>query len=425
MKFSNYITTIKDFPMEEVYLVYSHIKKTATIIGKDTYDTIIQNKKISDNMYEKLKNMNIIVDNEKEDEKNADYYINNLKNQEDTLGLIITPTMWCNMACQYCFEPDCRKINDMTETTANRIIRWLDDLLSKKEFKLIDVQFFGGEPTQNMEILMYLYDKIGEISKNYQIPVKFSIVTNGYFDEKVLHQLLEMDIRDFQVTIDGGKYEHNIRKPGIQGEETFDIIYKNFVELSKKLKENDDTLMLRINVDETNYKSAEQLLQDLAQEIDVTKVYINICKTNWSDERYCCPNYYLTQLNELAINLGYKFEFHVGSFASCYLAKRNAIIIDQYANTYKCLLQIGNSDFSSGAIEDYYETRYPKFSDIPLDEKCKKCKYLLICHGGCKEAAYRYKGSIMKTECKYNYYEETIINDIKLYYKHFFASYLA
>ena len=40
MKFSNYITTIKDFPMEEVYLVYSHIKKTATIIGKDTYDTI-------------------------------------------------------------------------------------------------------------------------------------------------------------------------------------------------------------------------------------------------------------------------------------------------------------------------------------------------------------------------------------------------
>lgn len=42
MKFSNYITTIKDFPMEEVYLVYSHIKKTATIIGKDTYDTIIQ-----------------------------------------------------------------------------------------------------------------------------------------------------------------------------------------------------------------------------------------------------------------------------------------------------------------------------------------------------------------------------------------------
>ena len=54
------------------------------------------------------------------------------------------------------------------------------------------------------------------------------LITNGYFfTPEVVEKLVEAKISEIQITLDGFRETHDIRRPLINGKGTFDTIIKN------------------------------------------------------------------------------------------------------------------------------------------------------------------------------------------------------
>ena len=107
---------------------------------------------------------------------------------EDKLNLIrILVTNNCNLKCKYCYALDGnygQKITYMSKYIADKVCKYIHD-----NYKFVrEINFFGGEPMLNIEVIEYICNKIVHqyhISSR-KIPT-FSVVTNGtVMSEKIL-----------------------------------------------------------------------------------------------------------------------------------------------------------------------------------------------------------------------------------------------
>ncbi len=71
-----------------------------------------------------------------------------------------------------------------------------------------------------------------ELKLNFEGDYTASLITNGsLLSAAVLEKLKEWKIRMVQVTIDGSKEVHNLRRPFKGGNPSFDIVFENFMNL--------------------------------------------------------------------------------------------------------------------------------------------------------------------------------------------------
>ena len=90
---------------------------------------------------------------------------------------ILVPTLRCNLKCIYCHaksvSPD-KKGHDMTIETAKKTV----DFIFQTTSSVITIEYQGGEPTLNMEIVKYIREYAEEINKIHKKEIRFVIVTN-------------------------------------------------------------------------------------------------------------------------------------------------------------------------------------------------------------------------------------------------------
>jgi len=419
MKISNHVIEIKDFPVENVSLWYSTVTDNATIVSNDLKSMIEQGKEVNEaKLQELLKNKFVLPDDYDED-KLATFFFNTTKYSTKNLGITIAPTMKCNFNCVYCFEDENTKKKDMDIDTADRILNWLDKTLSINAVKKLEVQYFGGEPTQNIDIVKYLAEKIKILADKHKIELKNYIITNGYFEKELIYTLINLEINNIQFTIDGDEKAHNKRKPLCSGKPTFDIVYNNFLEVVKNASKFNE-IMLRINIDETNVNNVLPLLRKIKNEVDVKNVTVDINETSWAHKK---PSDYeeiyawVVELTEKAIEMGFNYDFHLGHFESCNFSKRNNIAIGPDGRVYKCILMIEEDAFCAGPIELYNDSlSMINFVEETVDEDCIKCKYGPMCFGGCRASAYKRMGDKNRKLCKRTYFDKYIEPHLKMYY---------
>lgn len=92
--------------------------------------------------------------------------------------LILEVTRRCNMACDHCLRGDAQAM-DMDKSMVDKIINALDNIGI--------VVFSGGEPTLNLEIIKYFFDKAEE---KYGCTPVFYVVTNGMANQLELATIL-------------------------------------------------------------------------------------------------------------------------------------------------------------------------------------------------------------------------------------------
>lgn len=100
----------------------------------------------------------------------------------------LTLTDNCNMACVYCFEKD--SFNTRFFEHLNLFMKRIDELLDssffKNNFHMLNIGFWGGEPTLNSNAIRRVIDKYGDDDR-----VKFFLFSNGYNIEEIKHLLLK------------------------------------------------------------------------------------------------------------------------------------------------------------------------------------------------------------------------------------------
>lgn len=135
------------------------------------------------------------------------------------LHLTFITTTDCNLACDYCYAESKKERLFLTPEIASIVI---NNLLGESYQGRLFVQFFGGEPTLNMQAIKTIVNIIKKKSKN----CFFYITTNGCFDIDVLNYIIDEKIGVY-ISIDGIESDHNIHRKTIEGNGTFAVVLNN------------------------------------------------------------------------------------------------------------------------------------------------------------------------------------------------------
>lgn len=315
------------------------------------------------------------------------------------LWLTIAPTLDCNFRCPYCYE----EITDgiRKETLSGERIDALLKFVGKKAkgIRSMRVDWYGGEPLLCPDTLHTLSKEFIKICKKNRCSYRVTMVTNGYFlTADMAKQLKESGLYSVQVTLDGPPEVHDKRRFLSNGEGTFDTILSNV----KTAVEIINKVSIRVNIDQVNRDTYVDLFDILISNGLRDKVTIYpgrveaevgscLAKNSLSSAEYMKN---AKAFLKIAQDKGFKSLLTSDpkiKLESCRAVALNGWVIGPTLKLYKCWGVLGEEDLAVGHISSEGEIVANKnltawLTWDPFErEKCRKCKSLPICMGGCME----------------------------------------
>ena len=139
----------------------------------------------------------------------------------------------CNVKCAYCFAHGGDyggRPGLMTTEVAWQAVQWA--LREAKPFGKCQIDFFGGEPLLNFDLIRDLVPYARECARRLCIEVSFGIATNGtVMSAEILEFLMEEEIQ-IQVSLDGSATDQNRLRKFNNGNDTYDIVAENLEKLT-------------------------------------------------------------------------------------------------------------------------------------------------------------------------------------------------
>ena len=331
-----------------------------------------------------------IINADVDEKEILNYYRTNMICTSDQAAYEILTTTGCNARCFYCFEEKV-KVKTMSIETAKRVSEFI--ISRAKNTKRILIQWFGGEPLVNPDVITCITKELDENLKDKGVELVYKMATNGsLINDKILKQMKEVwHISSIQVTLDGMKNEYEKRKAYINMPNAFDKVIKNINSLAKEgIK-----VRIRLNYDLENFNNILNLIDYLGQAITDKKNVVCYAyplfetgKTKSPDEREIAIK--LIEINKRIIknHLSKSKEIFTMHFSvnKCYACSRNSFLINPEGKLGKCSMALNEEDFIGDVWSPIpLNKNYLKWCSTELpSEECHSCKFLPFCQGGCK-----------------------------------------
>jgi len=377
-------------------MIYNTFSKAMGILDKEVSNCYNENKleKINKYVLDLMEEQGFLVNNNCDEIKELEKKYKDVRNKKDILFITLIPTMSCNFRCPYCFEGnDCK--------SATKTLNF--DILKKfsknnfKDLKHIHITLFGGEPLLLKKEIFNYFKYLEEINDN-NFTYSSNIATNGYLlDQQTIENLVDIcHCESFQITIDGNKYSHNKTRMHNAGMETYDTIMenlKNLIHYNRNIEKGNLNILLRINLLNNSLKDIMEVLNEFSDdEKEYFKIYFRpIYNTKEFDQtnenRMNLEEFYsMAKDNGFIINFGDNIRFHHcegdGGIEQIHIMPD--LTIWKCINNLECKqAHIGQIDSKGNYfIDDKKITKWQENNPF-ADERCKKCKMLPICWGGC------------------------------------------
>lgn len=176
--------------------------------------------------------------------------------------LILFPTEQCNFRCVYCYE----------DFSIGKMPAWLVDatktLLSRKipNLKVLNLSWFGGEPLLAKRILLDISRHAYELCQQFGCKMAGDLTTNAaLLDVETLTELVALEQKHFQISIDGDKDMHDTTRLTRRGEGSFDLVFGNLLAASKT--ELDFNITVRVHVTSVNQASVKRFCELYKKEL--------------------------------------------------------------------------------------------------------------------------------------------------------------
>jgi len=309
-----------------------------------------------------------------------------------TLGLVIAPTMACNMACEYCYEAN--KKGRMSATIIESILNHVEE--NGKVLEHVDIGWYGGEPLLAMDIIEDITESMIDLGEEHKFQYTSSMISNGYLlTRENVDKLRDLKVSMIQVTIDGPARLHNRKRPLKNGRESYETILENLKYAGTKM-----AIGLRVNIDKDfDDGIIEEMLEELKQAglQDRVGIYFGLLEPATS----ACANIAESCFNNVEFSkkeIGFyrlllEHGFRIEKLPSpvrtfCIAQDINAFVIDPEGELYKCFNYVGDKSKSMGNIRfdiDYMNENFMKLFRFNAfyDEGCRVCPILPVCMGGC------------------------------------------
>ncbi len=176
----------------------------------------LKSGKIEGVLFDKLEEKEIVLT-----ESNMGEAVRLLRNRnahimQGTSLHIIVPTLRCNMNCIYCHassKNEKEKGFDMSIETAKKTV----DFIFQSPSHPIAIEFQGGEPLLNWDIVKYIVEYAKEKNKMEKRNLDLRFVTNlTDFDEDKMNYLIDNDV-SISTSLDGPKELHDSNRKYVKG----------------------------------------------------------------------------------------------------------------------------------------------------------------------------------------------------------------
>lgn len=323
------------------------------------------------------------------------------------LEYTIQPGANCQLGCSYCGQEHTNKM--MSEEHQEKMLTRIESMVEPK-YDHLSITWYGGEPIMALKQIRSLTPKLKAIAKKHNLTYDASMVTNGLgLKEKVFTELVgELDVNNFQITLDGMAEEHDQRRFTKKGGKTFDAILKNIVTATDHplYKEKDCSILIRCNINHDNKEHIKRLVWHFASLNLQDKITFDFqAVTDWGDNNASSNSmskeefgdYEIERMVE-AIQLGFKYYKFIPERNNkvCMVVDEKSEVFDAYGNIYSCwempytpvykdsIYEYGHldkdpSEFTRDPMRDWNQS-------IPTNDSwCKSCKFLPVCGGGCPQ----------------------------------------
>ena len=360
---------------------------------------IKQNKLFSEDKYEKLA-----------------YEFKNNSNVIKALCLHVAHT--CNLNCSYCFASQGKYKGNRALMSFETGKRAFDFLIENSGTRHnLEVDFFGGEPLMNWDVVVKLVEYARSIEKQHNKNFRFTLTTNGVLldDEKI--DFLNENMSNVVLSLDGRPEIHDHFRKDYSGKGSYDAIVPKFKRLVEKRGGKNYYMrgtFTHNNVDFTNdiFHMADLGFKELSMEPvvcppgdpyaltkeDLPKLFEQyeilakeMLKRKKEGNGFTFYHYMLDLKNGPCI---YKRITGCGSGTE-YMA------VTPWGELFPCHQFVGDEKYSLGNIWDgvkntAVQDEFRKCNAYARPD-CKDCWARLYCSGGCAANAYHATGSISGT----------------------------
>ncbi|MGE5473995.1 MAG: thioether cross-link-forming SCIFF peptide maturase [Ignavibacteriales bacterium] len=321
----------------------------------------------------------------------------------------------CNLRCEYCFASTGdfgHSRGLMPLETAKKTIDFL--LANSGARKNLEVDFFGGEPLMNFEVVKetvrYGREREKELGKN----IRFTLTTNGMLLNEEVMEFVNENMSNLVLSIDGRQEVNDRVRCRIDGTGTYNHILPRIKAAADS--RNQEKYYVRGTFTRHNLDFAEDVLHlaDLGfKQVSVEPVVASADK-NYAlrneDVETVCKEYEKLAaefINRYKNGKGFNFfhfqlELDEGPCISKRLKGCGAgdeyLAVTPEGEIYPCHQFVGNEKFLIGNVNDGIlkeEIREVfKGSNIFTKEKCKECWCKFYCSGGCAANAWMYNKDV-------------------------------
>ena len=169
-----------------------------------------------------------------------DYIVDFKKRKTVVKALCLHIAHDCNLACQYCFAEEGEYHGRralMSFEVGKKAIDFL--LLNSGNRKNLEIDFFGGEPLMNWEVVKQIVEYGRSKEKEYNKNFRFTMTTNGVLLNDEIMEYCNKEMSNVVLSLDGRKEVNDKMRPFRNGKGSYELIVPKFQKFAK-LRENKD-----------------------------------------------------------------------------------------------------------------------------------------------------------------------------------------
>ena len=321
----------------------------------------------------------------------------------------------CNLNCAYCFASQGKYHGDRAIMSFEVGKQAFDYLIKNSGTRRnLEVDFFGGEPLMNFDVVKQLVAYAREIEKEHNKNFRFTLTTNGLLIDDDVIEFANKEMSNVVLSLDGRKEIHDCYRVDYSGNGSWDRIVPKFQQLVEAREGknyymrgtfthrnpdflNDIKQMLDLGFNELSMEPvvcaqgdpAELTEDDLPIVLDqYEKLAELMLEKNKEGKPFTFYHYMIDLTGGPCI---YKRISGCGSGTE-YMA------VTPWGDLYPCHQFVGDERFRLGdvwtgvtntEIQDEFAA-----CNVYAHEECKDCWARLYCSGGCAANAYHSTGSV-------------------------------
>ena len=343
-------------------------------------------------------------------------YIGEVKSRKTVVkALCIHIAHDCNLACKYCFAEEGEYHGRRALMSYEVGKKALDFLIANSgNRRNLEVDFFGGEPLMNWQVVKDLVAYGREQEKLYDKHFRFTITTNGVLLNDEVQEFVNKEMDNVVLSLDGRKEVNDKMRPFRNGKGSYDLIVPKFQKLAES--RNQEKYYIRGTFTRDNLDFSKDVLHfaDLGfEQISIEPVvgedsdFYSIKKEDLPQifEEYDTLAKAIIEREKAGNGFNF-FHFMIDLDGGPCVAKRLSVCgsgteylaVTPWGDLYPCHQFVGEEEFLMGNVDEGIVK--PEIADefrgcsVYSKEKCKNCFAKFYCSGGCMANSYKFHGSI-------------------------------